>query len=683
MSTTVTITQSQISELKNVKKFTFIWVYTGAGTYVTDLLSETGDYVLDYSKNYLIGSKRGELGAWDIKPIGTLGRFPTEYYLAVNPSTYLSDGLNGIHIDAPEANGASMNAKMPISNIADMVFMVKGMAPPVSALAWVNQPSTGTENTNIIFSWSGGDNSTTNYNLVVYESDGVTIADEQTIPFNAGNGSATINESVGTYIVKVYDKGGRTDTNANVISQQIILLSVPKALSWITPPPSTVISNDIIHIAWEGGNPTAAGYEIHINDYQDSYGNKIATVKDTSYDLTIPLFSTDTIRTITVYDGVRQVNGVTSIKSQITIKPPVAKWRIKNLDVVASSNVEMYVDDDLITNGLAGWVYGVKLEFKCKSGFQFKNDAVTDKPSMYIISNDSGKLYGEFNSDNTSSIYLPFTSPGSSNNYTAVLTTEQKAPDIKGSNHVYSPSKDDLNRINARRFVNEGDGNGGTTLVDYGQFILSLIELPFTIPPEYVMLSESVKLATLNTQVMVPTLNSDRIKFDMGSIHIPQKFSDLYDYNSTTAILYLPHSPAINLDLEYVIGQEIKISYIIDVYTGKATILITSSKTDGVISQKEVDLGIKIPYINIATTNVDNGNIVVGGDNGIKIPYIEIVRNDAILQNGIFSIPVIDENTLDTVTGFTRIEEIELVTRANNTESVDIISILNKGVIIK
>ena len=102
------------------------------------------------------------------------------------------------------------------------------------------------------------------------------------------------------------------------------------------------------------------------------------------------------------------------------------------------------------------------------------------------------------------------------------------------------------------------------------------------------------------------------------------------------------------------------------------------------IITKQVDLGIDIPFINAVTgKTVNNNNIDLGGDNGVLIPYIEIMRNDAILANGFFTVPVVDESLISGQTGYIKIDNIELETSALGNEKAQIISLLNSGVIIK
>ena len=169
----------------------------------------------------------------------------------------------------------------------------------------------------------------------------------------------------------------------------------------------------------------------------------------------------------------------------------------------------------------------------------------------------------------------------------------------------------------------------------------------------------------------------------MGTITVPNTHNNLLDFAGTQAIIHLPLAPSIVLELEYVIGQTIGVYYLLDCYTGTATINITSTKLEGVISSTQVDIGVRIPYMADSYTAPENTGVVAGGDNGVKIPYIELISHDAILPHGFFTIPVVDETIINDQKGYIKVDNVELVTGALGNERAQIISLLTSGVIIK
>ena len=137
--------------------------------------------------------------------------------------------------------------------------------------------------------------------------------------------------------------------------------------------------------------------------------------------------------------------------------------------------------------------------------------------------------------------------------------------------------------------------------------------------------------------------------------------------------------------MEYVIDQDVTIDYIINLYDGTATINITSSKTGEIVITQNIDMGIVVPFANVDSfpTKNDPRSIKLGSDNGIETAFIEILRNESILENGFFTIPVVDETTLSTYTGFAQVEQINLKSKATSFEKDLIINQLRDGVIIK
>lgn len=267
-----------------------------------------------------------------------------------------------------------------------------------------------------------------------------------------------------------------------------------------------------------------------------------------------------------------------------------------------------------------------------------------------------------------------------------VSTTIQATPTIVGTNNVYLITSEILKQVNKNRFksVSNGGDSLETVTYDYGQFILSVLAIPFTVPAENVILPENITLANFDTGVSAPKINVDVLKINLGDIVVPAVSNNLYDYVNTVALLHLPRMDSIAIELEYVVGHTISIEYLLDCYTGDVTVNIYSDRIEAPIITKSVNIGVNVPYAN--TNNaaaLDNGNIEVGGDNGVTTAFIELVKVDSVLKDGLFTIPVIDEAVLNTATGFIQVENVELKTRALRNEKEMLVNILNNGVIIK
>jgi len=262
------------------------------------------------------------------------------------------------------------------------------------------------------------------------------------------------------------------------------------------------------------------------------------------------------------------------------------------------------------------------------------------------------------------------------------IATEEEAVDVQGTNNVYLVDNDVLKQINNNRFVPNTNGDGS---IDYGQYILSLISLPTELNSELILEKNNVILGDRTLTVTANVIASDAITINMGVITVPEITGDLRDFSNVNCILHLPYSQPLNIDAEYVIGQTLTIEYIVDAYTGESTINIGSSKVGEVFISQQSTLGINIPYslTKTDTANTENSNIALGGDNRITKPYIEIIRNEALLVDGVFTIPVIDEDSIINHTGFIKVEEIELEINSTYSEKESVVNALRNGVIIK
>lgn len=254
---------------------------------------------------------------------------------------------------------------------------------------------------------------------------------------------------------------------------------------------------------------------------------------------------------------------------------------------------------------------------------------------------------------------------------------------VKGSNSVYVVADEDLSKITAARFSQPSGGSGN--IVDYGRFILGLIKLPFTVDPAFIVGTEQVKLGPLDTGVFAGLMNVDRLTYSLGSIAVPGSEGNVLDFADTEAVLHLPYTNPVKLDIDYVIGETITVDLLINLYDGTADYNITSSKLGGVVITNKVRLDIGIPFASPDVTPPSSSlsNIDFGVDNGVKTAYIEILRKGAVLPYGFFTSPVVVETTIGFQTGYIVVEDVNLkVPRATASEIAEIKRLLGDGVIL-
>ena len=483
------------------------------------------------------------------------------------------------------SNNDTVATLNPVKGMSFTRFEVATQSSTV-ALAWANHPASGTANTDVSFSWAGGDLSSGNYNVVVTKA-GVEIDNLTT-----ANTSYTLNQAAGDYVVTVYDKGGKTDHTAANVSQAINIVAVlPKALYTVKADDMTAISDNEIDMKVNGSDITA-GSVLRLGDVI-----------------------------------VAKVSGIR----------------------------KFYTDDTL---------HGTSINFKVFF------DAETQWLQFALSDNDQ-----------TATFIMVDDTSGSSGKYQAWnIVTKQETPAVVGTNNVYKIDADILSSVNKERFVTIA---GSDTPFDYGQYILSVLQFPFEIPSYQILPPENIQLANRQLTITANKVVTDKIKIDLGEIIVPDTYGNMLSYVNANAVIHLPLAPSIVLDLEYVIGQTLGVYYLLDCYTGTATINITSTKLDSVISSTQVNIGVRVPYMADAYTAPENTGVVAGGNNGVKIPYIELISHDAILPNGFFTVPVVDETLISAQSGYIKIDNVELETNALGNEKAQILSLLNSGVIIK
>ena len=482
------------------------------------------------------------------------------------------------------------------------------------------------------------------------------------------------------FILSAGDTVATFTTPAGMLMQkrmEIVTKSASVALAWVNNP-SSGSSTDTLAFSWVGGSSpytvvvlTPSGTE------QDN-----AQITSTSYNFH-PEHGAG-VYSVTVSSGSE------SVTQQVTISAvlPKALYTVKATDIeqLTANEVDVKVNGADVVEGSVLRIGDVLTANVSGNRFFYVRDTEPLVNSIYFKCWDA---------DNGEYVYNPFTL--SNSNQTAVYTmvdnstndlsydkwviaTKIETPKVVGNNNVYEIDSDKLSQINKERFTVIP---GSDAPYDYGQYILSVLQFPFAVPSDIIGGPDNIQLADKTLTVSAPKLLDDAIKIDMGVITVPEKVGNLLDYVKTKAVLHLPRSPSIVLDLEYVIGQTLGIFYILDAYTGTATINVTSTKLDGVISSSQVDIGVKVPYMANVYSQPENTGVVAGGANGVITPYIEIIRNESILSNGFFTVPVVDESLIGDQSGFVKIENVDLSCSALSDEKAKIISTLTNGVIIK
>ena len=254
--------------------------------------------------------------------------------------------------------------------------------------------------------------------------------------------------------------------------------------------------------------------------------------------------------------------------------------------------------------------------------------------------------------------------------------------DVVGFNQLYLVDKDILESLSTERFE-EGTGDA-VGIIDIGQYFINILELPFSINEDIKGNKTSIKIASLQLVTEAIQLLNDSMSVDLGTIFIPSKYNNTYDYINTEVRLHLPFSQTIELDINYSISQTIDTTYIIDLYTGDTTINITSTKLDNeIIFNDTIKIGKNIPFIQKngdVTGNLSTSN---GINNNIFTAFIEVIRNKPHEINSVFNTDMLKQTKLINESGFIGVSNVILNTEATLQEKNNIVSLLKSGVFIK
>lgn len=243
--------------------------------------------------------------------------------------------------------------------------------------------------------------------------------------------------------------------------------------------------------------------------------------------------------------------------------------------------------------------------------------------------------------------------------------------------NLYFTNENELTELSKVRFV-----NGNSTTVDYGNFITALYKLPFPIDSKILAEEKShIILGNYDSNVESTRLMTYKTEIDGGTISVPEKYKNVYDYLNTECILHLPHFNKMYINTEYVIGQTLTIKYIIDLYTGNVTANVYSSFINDIIETQTQQIVENIPFIQKQNNSIV-GTVSNINKNAITTAFIEIVRNIPYDNENIFGKETIDYCVIGTKTGYIKVSDVVLNCTATVEEKEEIEQLLKEGVFI-
>lgn len=282
----------------------------------------------------------------------------------------------------------------------------------------------------------------------------------------------------------------------------------------------------------------------------------------------------------------------------------------------------------------------------------------------------------------------------------ARIIPEKVPTDTLGFNNIYLVDKKKLSEISLdiyrkrRSYYIAGAGGGPVDnvidpfiAVDPHSYIINTLQIPVVIDPADIGPEQPIELGFTKLLPNAPMLNKDKLTVDLGTIRVPEKYKNIYDYSATDVFIHLPYTNPVILDPNYVVGHELSIQYIIDVYSGETTINLKSSLVeDRVIHSTVTYIGNVVPFITIrdATTigsPKDSRSVI---HNNTPTPYAEVMRKIPYQMDSQFNTNMrTTVDNLQDVTGRVYVHNISLDIDTTQMEVSLIKSILASGITIK
>ena len=318
-----------------------------------------------------------------------------------------------------------------------------------------------------------------------------------------------------------------------------------------------------------------------------------------------------------------------------------------------------------------------------ESGFEFKEQYTLTK-SRDDKENETGIF--EKNADRT---ILTYSLEGNTWNLTLdddYIATEPVST-LSGFTNLYKVDNDIMYNLSKKRItqtkIKSGEmiDTGEEQIIDYGDFITALYIIPYQLPETMLGANTSIILGTLDTNVKAPILKNYKYTAHLGSITVPLVYNNVYDYINTTCTARVPFFGDVIIANEYVIGQTLTFDMTIDMYSGNATLNVTSSFTNSVVYSATKSIAMQVPFIQTQNNTVVNSLSSMYKYVSDKVS-IEVVRNVPYYADNTFGKDAMECVTLSSKHGYVEVQNVKLVTTATSEEKDTIARMLKSGVFL-
>ena len=259
----------------------------------------------------------------------------------------------------------------------------------------------------------------------------------------------------------------------------------------------------------------------------------------------------------------------------------------------------------------------------------------------------------------------------------AAATKEETINNGLDSIHLYNMTNSELDDL-SNKLISYIKAGPEITTYDYTRFINQVYRLPFSLPSFMLTDTTKVECGLVNLSISTHELTKETYDINVGTIDCLGLNKNSLDYNSLECNLILPYVPSIKLSINDLIDNKLKITYRINLLNGMCTIVVDNDTGNIYTSNISVATNLQI-FGSYEDKDIGNLNSVL--NNKVRQAYLVISSNKPI--DNLVCYPCNDHGTLKNYHGLTKTTNTSINIGGTINEVNDIISQLEKGVIIK
>ena len=259
----------------------------------------------------------------------------------------------------------------------------------------------------------------------------------------------------------------------------------------------------------------------------------------------------------------------------------------------------------------------------------------------------------------------------------AVATSPTVKPTGTKAINLYSMTDGELNTFMNSVLLQFNSTQNGTqtSLANFLDFVNQIYRIPLNIPNDLLTPVKKVHSGKWNINVNTNQITQDHFSINFDPIKVTPHYQNANDYNSITVSLVIPFAKEVELNINDVMNNTIKITYNVDLLQGKTTIIVRNDT--GTIYTNQIDISTQLEFYGL---HYDKR---VGGLNSTYInnvlqPYISISYHKPITN--LISYSTNENGMLKDYNGFVRVSHGTLMGNMNDTEYNEIMNLLYGGI---